>query len=619
MKNPRKSSLSNVSARKKARKDRCSVCADLFSKDGLKALNSSNGFSHRTLEEYKPTLASCDLCNFIFGLAAIEFGHSWLPNTPIVFRNTGEALADIKSTIDILEGSIKDSDGIITIYPFAKENGPLSTIIPRRPLCRDVQSSHVLDAAKKLIDTCLSPKDPSQGHERCRYSRDNVLPTRVIRISNRSVQLQINKTDVRGSYLALSYCWGMPDPNKQTSLSKLHKDNLDRLVKAIRVDELEQSVQDAINVTRQLGYTYLWVDRLCIIQDCETDKAHEISRMATIYKNADITIAAGTSERAAEGFLGSSSANVPYLPPNKFSVPMENGHKGTVYLSGKAYEPDHALDKRGWTLQEYMLSSRMLIFSHYQLLWQCQEIELQSVTGNEQGLEYQQHLESLPWAAFEDEGEPAYGTHDSDRLYLWKTIIMQYTRRNLKVPEDRLPAVTGITTELQKVWGDSQIYGHWQQWFIELLAWQIPEDSRVEERRLKRAPSWSWVSVDSEIEFKDPIIAKDAIVKTLTARMVTLSCKVLVYEEMDDADWSTLSQDFDLADSALTQEFGDRQPEYLLLGSTTMCNNEERGLALIVLRIDNGTYRRVGVAAFSDMSIWDRVSHRVVELETKQK
>ncbi|KAF5663729.1 hypothetical protein FHETE_7434 [Fusarium heterosporum] len=619
MKNPRKSSSANISPRKKARKSRCSVCASLFSKNGLQALNSSTGFSHRTFEEYKSTLASCDFCNFIFGLAVDGFGHSWLPNTHLVFRNKNEPRVNVKSIINALEGSIEGSDGTITIYPFAKENDPLSTMIPRRPLCRDVKSSHVFNEAKKLINTCLSPKDPSLGHQRCRYSGDNVLPTRVIRINDRSVQLQINKTDRRGSYLALSYCWGNPDPNKQTSLYKLHNDNLDRLVEAIRVDELEQSVQDAINVTRQLGYTYLWIDRLCIIQDCEIDMAHEISRMATIYKNADVTIAAGTSERAAEGFLGTLSTNAPYLPSSKFSIPMENGRKGTVYLSGKAYEPNHALDKRGWTMQEYMLSSRMLIFSDYQLLWQCQEIELQSVTGDEQGLEYQQHLESLPWAAFDDGGEPAYGTHDSDKLYLWKTIIMQYTRRNLKVSDDRLPAVTGITTALQKVWGDSHIYGHWQQWFIELLAWQIPEDSRVKDRRLNRAPSWSWVSVDGEIEFKDPIIAKDAIVKTLTARMVTISCKILMYEEMDDADWSTLSQDFDLVDSALTQEFGDRQPEYLLLGSTTTCDTEERGLGLIVLRTDNGTYRRVGVAAFSDMSIWDQVSHRVVELEPKQK
>ncbi|KAM0187207.1 hypothetical protein ACHAPA_006327 [Fusarium lateritium] len=298
---------------------------------------------------------------------------------------------------------------------------------------------------------------------------------------------------------------------------------------------------------------------------------------------------------------------------------MENGCKGTVYLSGKPYEPNHPLDKRGWTLQEYMLSSRMLIFSDYQLLWQCQEIELQSVTGNDAGVEYQQHLESLPWAAFDDEGEPSYGTHESEKLYLWKTIIMQYTGRDLRFATDRLNAVTGITTELQKVWQDSHIYGHWERWFVELLAWGIPKSNRLKERHLQRAPSWSWVSVDGSIEFKDAITTKDATVEILTARMVMIRCKVLMYNEIDDSYWPSLLQSFDLIDAAVEDEFRVKQPEYLLLGSTTTHEGEEKGLGLIVLGADEGTYRRVGLATFQDMSIWDGIKHRPVELEPKQK
>ncbi|WZH43977.1 heterokaryon incompatibility protein-domain-containing protein [Fusarium acuminatum] len=496
---------------------------------------------------------------------------------------------------------------------------PLSGMISRRPLCRDVESSQIFDAAKKLIDTCLSPKDPKLGHQQCRYSRDKVLPSRVIRVSDQSAQLQINKTHIRGSYLALSYCWGDPDPNKQSNISRLQKDNVERLVQQISLEELEQSVQDAIHVTRQLGFTYLWVDRLCIIQDCKEDKAHKIARMATIYKNAEITLAAGTATQASEGFLGNSQNIAPYLPPHKFVVPLENGSRGIVYLSGKPYEPNHPLDKRGWTLQEYMLSSRMLIFSDYQLLWQCQEIELQSITGNGAGVEYQQHLESLPWAAFDDEGEPSYGTHESEKLYLWKTIIMQYTGRDLRFATDRLNAVTGVITELQKAWRDSHIYGHWERWFIELLAWSIPEKNKLRERNLHRAPSWSWVSVDGRIEFRDAITTKDATAEILTARMVTLRCRVLMYNEIDDSYWPSLTQNFDLVDSVVEEEFQVMQPEYLFLGNTTTNEGDEKGLGLIVLKTDAGTYRRVGLATFGDMSLWDNIKHQTVELEPKQK
>ncbi|KIL85068.1 hypothetical protein FAVG1_11496 [Fusarium avenaceum] len=620
----RKRSLPGIPAEQKARKKprnnapcpRCSVCTRLFSQQGLRALNSEHGFSHQTREGYASNLESCDLCSFIFELASREFGDDvWAPDTHLIFRNSNESLERGNLDINVLKGTIKDSDRSITIYAFAKENDPLSRMIPRRPLRRDVESPQVFEAAKKLIDACLCPKS---GHQQCRYSRDRVLPSRVIRVDDHSAQLQINKTDIRGSYLALSYCWGDPDPNKQSNISKLQKNNVEKLEQQISVEELEQSVQDAIHVARQLSYTYLWVDRLCIIQDCEEDKAREISNMANIYKNAEITLAAGTATQASEGFLGNSQNSAPYLPQQKFVVPLENGFRGTVYLSDIPYEPNHPLDKRGWTLQEYMLSSRMLIFSDYQLLWQCQEIELQSVTGNSTGMEYQQHLESLPWAAFDDQGEPLYGTHESEKLYLWKTIIMQYTGRDLRFAIDRLNAVTGVITELQKSWQDSHIYGHWERWFIELLAWSIPENHRLSERHLQRAPSWSWVSVDGRIEFKDAITANDATVETLTARMVALRCRVLMYNEIDDSYWLSLTQNFDLVASAVKNEFGVKQPEYLLLGSTTENGVGQKGLGLIVLKTNAGTYRRVGLATFGDMSLWDNIKHHAVELEPQQ-
>ncbi|KAF5575696.1 TOL [Fusarium subglutinans] len=405
----------------------------------------------------------------------------------------------------------------------------------------------------------------------------------------------------------------------QSRLSELRLNNEHDLKQEIEVEELEQSVRDAIRITRELGFTYLWVDRLCIIQNCPQDKANEIAKMATTYKNAAITLAAGTAERACDGFLGRvPDKNPAYLPEHKFDITMEDGYTGTVYLSKSPYQPNHPLDKRGWTLQEYMLSSRMLIFSDYQLLWQCQEVELQSVTGTNAGIEYQQDLEWLPWSSFIDEGEPFYGTHDSEKLYLWKTVIMQYTRRELKESEDRLPAVTGITTELQKVWRDSHIYGHWERWFIQLLAWNKPEKDRVEVRYTKRAPSWSWVSVDGGIRYEDPFQVEDAKVKILTAAKVRLRCRILQFSDIELPKRHTLSTRLDLVESALGIEFAGRKCEYLLLGKA-IHYDEETGVALMILKTPAGTYRRVGLALFEDMEVWASVKFQEVDLEPKEK
>jgi hypothetical protein len=225
-----------------------------------------------------------------------------------------------------------------------------------------------------------------------------VLPTRVVDVGepedrHPTIKLRVNETETHAPYLTISYCWGKkPEPTAPVQPLLMRRDSLYELVVDIRLESLQQSIQDAIFVTRKLGFRYLWVDALCIIQDCEIDKDTEISRMASVYKNAAITIAASSSENSMDGFL--SKRIRPYLPKDSLHIPILNGEKGTVYLSAEAYEPEHPLDKRGWTLQEFMLSSRMLIFSDYELLWQCKEVDLQGVTGR--GLEYQQPLEALP-------------------------------------------------------------------------------------------------------------------------------------------------------------------------------------------------------------------------------
>ncbi|KAF5566326.1 TOL [Fusarium napiforme] len=342
--------------------------------------------------------------------------------------------------------------------------------------------------------------------------------------------------------------------------------------------------------------------------------------MAMTYKNAAITLAAGTAKNASEGFLGSLPLKNPtYLPHEEFEIPMRDGRTGTIHLSEKPYQPHHPLDKRGWTLQEYTLSSRMLIFSNYQLLWQCQETELQSVTGDNEGIVYQQCLESLPWTSFDEEGEPSFGTHDSEKLYLWQTILSQYTERQLKDPEDRLPAVTGITTELQKVWRDSHIYGHWERWFIQLLAWCKPHKARACERHTKRAPSWSWVSVDGTIGFPATMDIEDAKIEILTAAKVRLYCRILQFHEISPSKRNTVSPMLDLVKSASKVELAGRKCEYLLLGKPISYTHRQPGIALMVLKTASGSYRRVGLALFYDMTVWTDVKYQSVDLEPKEK
>ena len=60
----------------------------------------------------------------------------------------------------------------------------------------------------------------------------------------------------------------------------------------IQFTSLPRSFQDAVTVTRILGANLLWIDSLCIVQNSYEDWEQECPRMASIYANALVTIAA---------------------------------------------------------------------------------------------------------------------------------------------------------------------------------------------------------------------------------------------------------------------------------------------------------------------------------------
>lgn len=100
-----------------------------------------------------------------------------------------------------------------------------------------------------------------------------------------------------GEYAALSCIWGGPQTYRTVS------GNLDEYRQTISFSALPQTTADAVRCTHQLGLKYLWVDSFCIVQDSETDKKREISRIASIYRNAHVTISVAKALHCAEGFL----------------------------------------------------------------------------------------------------------------------------------------------------------------------------------------------------------------------------------------------------------------------------------------------------------------------------
>lgn len=69
-------------------------------------------------------------------------------------------------------------------------------------------------------------------------------------------------------------------------------------------DRLPRTVEDAIAVTRNLNYRYLWVDELCIDQSDPTHRMSQIGKMDQIYQGADLTIVAAYGNNKKCGLPG---------------------------------------------------------------------------------------------------------------------------------------------------------------------------------------------------------------------------------------------------------------------------------------------------------------------------
>ena len=127
------------------------------------------------------------------------------------------------------------------------------------------------------------------------------LPTRVVDVGpqdgSKPPKLFLTQGGL-GEWICLSHCWG----------SQWHfvldSGTMKEMLAAISPNSIPPKFRDAITTTRKLGYRYLWIDSLCIIQDSYDDWVSESNRMQSYYKDSVLTIAASDADGDEQGFLG---------------------------------------------------------------------------------------------------------------------------------------------------------------------------------------------------------------------------------------------------------------------------------------------------------------------------
>ncbi|KAN0099232.1 HET domain containing protein, partial [Hyaloscypha variabilis] len=157
-------------------------------------------------------------------------------------------------------------------------------------------------------------------------------------------------------YVALSYVWG---------LGSEVSENLNKLPEL-----LPNTIRDAIFVAKELGYRYLWVDRYCIDQSNEEEKACQCGKMDLIYQNAELTIIAAVGEDPNYGLPGVSLRK---RKPQHWTTCSKIGKQFLISTSScsKAVVVGTTWNTRAWTYQEALLSRRRLVFTEEQMYFEC--------------------------------------------------------------------------------------------------------------------------------------------------------------------------------------------------------------------------------------------------------
>ncbi|KAF2717137.1 HET-domain-containing protein, partial [Polychaeton citri CBS 116435] len=276
------------------------------------------------------------------------------------------------------------------------------------------------------------------------------LPTRVISVEDPPRLVVTNGR--RGSWVSLSHCWGKGVKYVTTT------SNLESSKSSLSIDRLTPTFQDAIAVTRELGFGFLWIDSICIIQDSVQDWHHEARRMQTYYKHAALTLAVDFACCDHEGFLSVSRMDDQTFARTSLRMgPAESACVGYIRHwadhTGKPRERS-LLSTRAWTLQEDLLSPRSLHFTLEGLRWECQVHRI------------------------------------SERDLRWYNILDEYCQRALTFGKDRLVALEGVAQEIAAQTGFSYVDGLWKEDLHFGLLWQV--DARGVRPETERAPSWSW-------------------------------------------------------------------------------------------------------------------------------
>ncbi|KAH6616574.1 heterokaryon incompatibility protein-domain-containing protein [Boeremia exigua] len=433
---------------------------------------------------------------------------------------------EIKWSLEmVVNDAISNRKTLVGVHHFraSERPAPDQSLPPLENRTNDPEpSTRDLSLAKQWLSQCRS------NHERCQPIVDKEFewPTRLIELwkdGNTTKARLVERDEISAMvpYVTLSHRWGAG------AMYTLENDRLSQFKEQIDVEQLAQTFRDAFDVVLQMGLSYIWIDSLCIIQNSKADWKAECQKMAGVYANAALTIAATASTSSETGLFVKKRAKNPailrvFVDIKRADARHGNrpeGIRGYYYLVHEhawSVRVDYApLNQRGWVLQERFFSARILHFGKDQLLWECQEL---------QAAESISSLDAWPLRSNIREGYRSYRSllpelnqslanasstslqeheraHGQNVKKAWDRIVEAYTQAQLTYSSDKLAAIAGITARFEVLLNDKSHRGLWRKDLFDDLLWYrtVGDSPRP---AIKRAPSYTWACLDCPVAYE---------------------------------------------------------------------------------------------------------------------
>ncbi|KAH7087036.1 heterokaryon incompatibility protein-domain-containing protein [Paraphoma chrysanthemicola] len=300
------------------------------------------------------------------------------------------------------------------------------------------------------------------------------------------------------SYFALSYVWGTTKPCVMSEDGVLPQN-------------VSQVIEDALQVTKQLGHRYLWVDQYCITQKDDQAKRRQIASMDRVYAGAYATIVAAAGSDANYGLAGVSR---PRVHEQRWVHLADISLFQSLPTLFRVLR-DTTWVRRGWTYQEAILSRCCLYFTDYQVYYTCRDMTCREAFTSHQPLTHpkgspRDRAGMMSPQIFRYEYQRTHEDRDTDFM----DHVREYTSRNFTHEEDILDAFRGLLSRVKfftffgipimstRLLTDISVNSAFAQglWWCPLIKlMQRPTPLR----RRHQFPSWSWAGWKGAVEYKN--------------------------------------------------------------------------------------------------------------------